>query len=105
MDGTKEQVKPDVLEEGTIEGVTKRHMMTVEERTELPCFCTHFGRRFSRPQDLKRPENKHEGKCADRKGRMKASERTDLTFECDKCQKHFSRQQDLTRHKQQKCGV
>ena len=85
--------------------VCKRHRMTVEERKELLIICTHCEQLFSRPQDLKRLENKHEGKCVDRKGRMKASERTNPPFECEKCHKRFSRQQDLTRHKQQKCGV
>ena len=78
--------------------------MKVEERNELLIICTHCGQQSSRPQDLQRHDNKHEGKCADRKGRMKAAERTNLPFECEKCHKRFSRQQDLTRHKQQKCG-
>ena len=48
VDGIKEQVKSDVLVEGTIEGVTKRHRMTVEERKELLIICTHCGQQFSR---------------------------------------------------------
>ena len=64
----KEKVKSDVFQEGTIEGVTKRHRMTVEERKELLIICTHCGQQFSRPQDLQRHENKHAGKCADRRG-------------------------------------
>ena len=84
------------MEEGPIEGVTKRHRMTVEERKELLITCSHCGQQFSRPQDLKRHENKHEMKCADSKRMMmKASERTDLPFECEKCHKRF----------RQKCGV
>ena len=52
VDGIKEQVKSDVLKEGTIEGVTKRHRMKVEQRKELSTICTHCGQQFSRPQDL-----------------------------------------------------
>ena len=54
VDGIKKKVKSDVLEEGTIEGVTKRHRMTVEERKELLFSCTHCGRHFSQPRYMQR---------------------------------------------------
>ena len=46
-EATKESV---VLEEGTIEELTERRRMTVEERGELPFSCTHHGRHFSQPR-------------------------------------------------------
>ena len=49
--GTKES---DALEEGTIEEVTERRRMTVEERRELPFSCTHCGRQFSLPRYMQR---------------------------------------------------
>ena len=98
VNGINEQVK-------SVEEATERSRMSANERKDLPITCTHCGRPFVRRQDLIRHENKHEGKCADRKRRMKASERTDLPFECEKCHNRFSRQQDLTRHKQHKCGT
>ena len=51
--GIKEQVKSDALEKSNIQQVTERHRMTVEERRELPFFCTHCERRFSQPMYLK----------------------------------------------------
>ena len=79
MDCIKKKVKSDVLEEGTIEGVTKRHRMKVEKRKELLIICTHCGQQMHQSADL--------------------------PFECEECHNRFSRQQDLTHHKQQKCAV
>ena len=49
--GTKEWVD---LEEVTIEELTERHRMTVEERRELPFSCTQCGRQFSEPRYMQR---------------------------------------------------
>ena len=49
--GTNESVD---LEEVTIEELTGRRRMTVEERRELPFSCTHCGRHFSRPRYMQR---------------------------------------------------
>ena len=49
--GTKKSVD---LEEVTIEELTERRRMTVDERTELPFSCTHCGPLFSQPRYIKR---------------------------------------------------
>ena len=51
MVGTNES---DDLEEVTIEDVTGRHRITVEERKELPFSCTHCGQHFSQPRYMQR---------------------------------------------------
>ena len=51
MDSTKES---DDLEEVTIEKVTERHRMAVEEMRELPFSCTQCGRQFSQPRYMQR---------------------------------------------------
>ena len=42
------------LEKVTIEVLTERHRMTVDERRELPFSCTHCGRHFSQPRYMQR---------------------------------------------------
>ena len=49
--GTKKSVD---LEEVTIEELTERRRMTVDERRELPFSCTHCGRQFSQPRYMQR---------------------------------------------------
>ena len=49
--GTK---KSNDLEEFTIEVLTERRRMTVEERRELPFSCTHCRRQFSQPRYMQR---------------------------------------------------
>ena len=48
---TKESVD---LEKVSIEVLTERRRMTVEERRELPFSCTHCGRQFSQPRYMQR---------------------------------------------------